>query len=93
MKLPILTGAAHRKLTPFQAKFILDCLTLDRQLRAAAGFKRRRRGLHQELADKFGVSRWTIMDISRRRNWRNLRVSHLFDISEAHRSRTRNRNA
>lgn len=93
MKLPILMGAAKRKLTPLEARFILDALTLDYELRRAAGYKRRTRGFHAKLAKKFKVSRNTIMKISRRRSWRSLRLANLYDISKAHRDRARDHDA
>lgn len=87
MKLPILRGAVKRKLKlkMWEARFILDCVTLDWEQRRAAGFKRRRYGLLVELADMFGVSRRTIEDIAQRRRWRTLRLPHLYDISLKHR--------
>jgi len=82
MKLPILTGAVKRKLTPMQARFVLDCLTVSYELRRGAGFQRRRRGIYQELATKFGVTRSCIKKIAERTNWRTLRLTQLYNISE-----------
>jgi hypothetical protein len=82
MKLPILTGAAVRKLTPMQARFVLDCLTLSYELRRADGFVRRRKGIFQELAAKFGVGVPCIKHIAARRNWKTLRLPQLYDITE-----------
>ena len=95
MRLPILHGAAKRDqiLTPTQARYILDCLTLDKRLRREAGFVRRTPRLHQELADRFGVTRHAIKAISKRENWRSLRLAEIYDISETHRNRARNKDA
>lgn len=82
MKLPILTGAVTRKLTPMQARFVLDCLTLSYELRRADGYVRRRKGICQELAVKFGVSVSCIKKIAERTNWRTLRLPQLYDITE-----------
>lgn len=82
MKLPILTGAAKRKLTPVQARFVMDCLTVNYELRRASGHQRRRKGIYQELATKFGVGRSCIKKIAERTNWRTLRLTQLYNISE-----------
>jgi len=80
LKLPILTGFAKRKLTPVQARFVLDCLTVSYQLRRGEGFQRRRKGIYQELAAKFNVSVSCIKKIAERRNWRTLRLTQLYNI-------------
>jgi hypothetical protein len=72
-KLPVLSGSARRKLTADQAQFIFDCLLLDKKLRAEQGHVRRRKGLDQELATRFGVTRDAIKDIARGRSWTVLR--------------------
>ena len=82
MKLPILTGAVQRKLTPVQARFVLDCLTVSYETRRANGFQRRRRGIYQHLARKFGVSVSCIKKIAERRNWRTLRLTQVYNITE-----------
>ncbi len=82
MKLPILTGAVKRKLTPMQARFVLDCLTISYELRRASGHQRRRKGIYQELAAKFNVSVSCIKKIAERTNWRTLRLTQLYNISE-----------
>ncbi|HMH95869.1 MAG TPA: hypothetical protein VK577_04730 [Bradyrhizobium sp.] len=82
MKLPILTGFAKRKLTPVQARFVLDCLTVSFQMRRADGFQRRRKGVYQELAAKFSVSVSCIKKIAERQSWRTLRLTQLYDIKE-----------
>lgn len=64
----------QRKLTPLQAQFIIDALAVSKRLAKAQGLSRRHRGIYNRLAQKFGVSRWAILDIVRRNTWRGFRA-------------------
>lgn len=84
-----LRGAAkrRRKLTDLQARFILDALTVDWELRREAGFQRHTYRLYQRLGERFGVGRDAIKDIWRRRNFKWLEHANIYDISIEHRNR------
>lgn len=86
---PLLGGIAKQcnRLTPRQARFILDCLTYHFEERREAGFKRLRRGIYPKLGKKFGVSPDTIKDIWNRRTFKWLPISNIYTISLRHRSR------
>jgi hypothetical protein len=64
----------QRKLTPQQAQFIIDALAVSKRLAKAQGLTRRHRGIYNRLAEKFGVSRWAILDIARRNTWKGFRA-------------------
>lgn len=80
------------KLTRRQARFILDVVTVDYELRREKGM-RRTTGLANKLAAKFGVSPAAIRDIIKRRTWRSLRIENIYYISKAHRDRARDQDA
>lgn len=81
--LPTLCGAAKRsqKLTPLQARFILDCLTVSYELTRAKGGCRRKRGIYLHLAKRFGVTRHAIAKIATRENWKGLRITNFHDLT------------
>jgi hypothetical protein len=74
-----------QRLTPLQAKFILDCLTVDFQNRRETGKKNVSYGLYQRLAKIFDVSPWTIKDIWHRRTFKWIGFSNIYTISARHR--------
>jgi hypothetical protein len=84
---PKLSGIAKQsqKLTGRQARFILDCLTYDFEMRRAQG-KRLSNGLYAHLGHTFNVSPDTIKDIWFRRKWSWLPIRNIYDISQHHRS-------
>jgi hypothetical protein len=55
-----------------QAKFIIYCLTYDRIIRQANGYKTRTHGLAARLAERFGVTVACIHEIAKRRIWRSI---------------------
>jgi hypothetical protein len=75
---------SKQKLTDWQARFILDCLTLDLHLRREIG-KQRTKGLIKKLGRRFNVSPHTIRDIERRRTFRWMRIKSIYELSARHR--------
>lgn len=65
-------GQFEPKLTEWQARYILDAVTLDIQLRLEAGFKTQQYGLYRRLAEKFNVKPETVRAIARRHRWKRL---------------------
>jgi hypothetical protein len=59
-------------LTREQARFIIWCLTYDRIQQKAGGFRYHSYGLLTKLAKTFGVTRECIVQINKRRTWRNI---------------------
>ena len=84
---PRLTGAAKkgRKLTYMQARFLLDCLTVNYEQRKAAGKKNLTHGLYRHLGGLFGVSPETVKDIWKRRSFKWMPIANIYTISLEHR--------
>jgi hypothetical protein len=83
-----LRGAAKRsrKLTPFQARFLLDCLTVEFEDRRASGHKSLSRGFYAGMAAYFGVAPETVKDIWKRRTFKWLPIRNIYTISLKHRA-------
>ena len=89
-----ITGVAKTslRLTDWQARFILDCLTVDRQIQLAKGHTRRSRGIYAKIAKRVGVTPDMVREIAKRRTFRWLRIRNIHLLSEPHRRRAANGN-
>lgn len=66
--------AGSCKLTIPQVRYIKKVLAIERRLGKARGLRHRTKGIYVRLGAKFGVSKWTIKRIAKRRGWPDIKT-------------------